>query len=97
MTQETTERKSAIVTGSATGVGAATALALARRSYNVVINFTKSEREAKEAAAAGRDAGADTLLLRADVAEDADGRCGHRDMGPARCAREQCPDLDLHS
>jgi 3-oxoacyl-[acyl-carrier protein] reductase len=69
-----TARKSAIVTGSATGVGAATALALARKGYNVVINYTKSEREAKESEHACREAGADTLCLRADVAEDADCR-----------------------
>jgi 3-oxoacyl-[acyl-carrier protein] reductase len=38
-------RKTVIVTGSATGVGAATALAFARRGYDVLINYTKSERE----------------------------------------------------
>nr|MDQ6881228.1 SDR family NAD(P)-dependent oxidoreductase [Pseudomonadota bacterium] len=42
-----TQRKTAIVTGSATGVGAATALALARRGYDVLINYSKSEAEAK--------------------------------------------------
>ncbi len=65
------ERKTAIVTGSATGVGAATALGLARRGYDVLINYSKSEREAKAAEAACREAGADTLLVRADVADDA--------------------------
>ena len=33
-----TERKVALITGSGTGVGAATALMLAERGYNVVIN-----------------------------------------------------------
>jgi len=65
-------RKVALVTGSATGVGAATALALARRSYDVLINYTKSEREAKETERACREAGADTLCVRGDVAQDAD-------------------------
>jgi len=64
------QRKAAIVTGSATGVGAATALALARRGYDVLINYSKSEREAKETEAACRGAGADTLLVQGDVAED---------------------------
>jgi 3-oxoacyl-[acyl-carrier protein] reductase len=64
------EPKVAIVTGSATGVGAATALALARRGYAVLINYTKSEADAQAAAAACRTAGADTLLVRADVAAD---------------------------
>lgn len=65
------ERKVAIVTGSATGVGAATALLLARRGYNLLINYSKSEAEAQASQAACRDAGADTLLVRGDVAEDA--------------------------
>jgi 3-oxoacyl-[acyl-carrier protein] reductase len=65
------ERKAAIITGSATGVGAATALMLARRGWNVVINYSKSVREADEAAAACRDAGADVLLQQGDVADDA--------------------------
>ena len=67
-----TERKVAIVTGSATGVGAATALLLARRGYDVLINYSKSEAEARQSEAACREAGADTLLLRGDVADDAD-------------------------
>jgi 3-oxoacyl-[acyl-carrier protein] reductase len=65
-----TERKKAILTGSATGVGAASALALARRGYDVLINYSKSEREAKETERACREVGADTLNVRADVAED---------------------------
>lgn len=64
-------RKVALVTGSATGVGAAAALMLAQRGYDVVINYSKSEAEAKASQAACRAAGADTLLLRGDVAQDA--------------------------
>lgn len=65
-------RPVAIVTGSATGVGAATALMLAQRGWNVVVNYTRSEREARETQAACEAAGADTLLLRGDVSQDAD-------------------------
>ena len=65
------ERKVAVVTGSATGVGAATVLGLARRGYDVVINYTKSAKEAEASAAACAEAGADTLVVRADVADDA--------------------------
>ncbi len=68
------ERKVAIVTGSATGVGAATVLLLARRGYSVLINYSKSEREAQESQAACEQAGADTLLVRADIADDHDCR-----------------------
>ena len=66
------ERKVALITGSATGVGAATALLLARRGYNVLINYSRSEAEALESQAACDEAGADTLLMRGDVADDAD-------------------------
>ncbi len=70
-----TERgRVAIVTGSATGVGAATVRMLAERGWNVVINYTKSEAEARETEAACRALGADTLLCQADVANDADCR-----------------------
>ena len=83
MNTQPNSRKVAIVTGSATGVGAATALALSRRGYDLLINYSKSEREAREAEAACRDAGADTLLVRGDVADDAD--C--RNMADAALAR----------
>ncbi len=72
-----------IVTGSATGVGAATALQLAGRGYDVVINYSRSEAEAQASAAACRGAGADTLLIRGDVADD--GAC--RGMVDAALAR----------
>ena len=65
-------RRVAVITGSATGVGAAAALALAGRGYDVLINYSKSEAEAKASSAACEAAGVDTLLVRGDVAEDAD-------------------------
>ena len=68
------DRKVVIVTGSATGVGAATALSLASRGYNLLINFSKSETEAQASQAACQAADADTLLLQGDVALDADCR-----------------------
>jgi 3-oxoacyl-[acyl-carrier protein] reductase len=64
----------AIVTGSATGVGAAAALMLAQRGCNVVINYTRSEREARETQAACEAAGVQTILCKADVSNDADCR-----------------------
>ena len=70
----TPPRKVALITGSATGVGAATALMLAQRGYDVVINYSRSEAEARTSEAACRAAGADTLLVQADVADDADCR-----------------------
>jgi 3-oxoacyl-[acyl-carrier protein] reductase len=63
-----------IVTGSATGVGAASARLLASKGCNVVINYTKSEEEARETQAACEALGVETLLCRADVSDDADCR-----------------------
>ena len=45
-------RRVAIVTGSATGVGAATALKLAQRGWDVLINYSRSEAEARQTQAA---------------------------------------------
>lgn len=69
-----TQRKVALVTGSATGVGAATVLLLAQRGFDVVINYSRSEAEARASEAACRAVGADTLCVQADVALDADCR-----------------------
>ena len=43
-------KKVAIITGSATGVGAATAILLAEKGCNVVIYYTRSKDEALESA-----------------------------------------------
>ena len=67
-------RQVAIVTGSGTGIGAATALRLAARGFEVVVNYSRSEAEAEATAAECRHAGADAIVCRADVAEDADCR-----------------------
>ena len=66
--------KAAIVTGSATGVGRETALALARRGCNVLINYSRSETEAKATAAEVAKLGVEALAVRADVAQDGDCR-----------------------
>lgn len=63
-------QKVAIVTGSATGVGAATALMLAERGCNVVINYTRSKDEAEQTAADCRAKGVEALVFQADVSED---------------------------
>jgi 3-oxoacyl-[acyl-carrier protein] reductase len=67
-------KKVALVTGSATGVGAATCRKLSGLGWNVVVNYSRSKQEAEETAAACRNLGADVLVCQADVANDADCR-----------------------
>ena len=61
----------AVVTGGATGVGAATALELAQRGYRVAIVYSRSKTEADESVAACKAAGADAIAVQGDVADDA--------------------------
>lgn len=63
-----------IVSGSASGIGAATAIMLAGRGAHVVINYSKSEEAARATLAACEAAGGQALLVKADVAQDADCR-----------------------
>lgn len=63
-----------IVTGSSSGVGAATAIQLAEKGANVVINYSRSEGPANDVAAACREKGAEVLVCKANVAEDEDCR-----------------------
>jgi 3-oxoacyl-[acyl-carrier protein] reductase len=64
------DRKVAIVTGSATGVGAAAAIMLAEHGCNVVINYTRSKDEAEETAQICRDKGVEAIVFQADVSDD---------------------------
>ena len=66
--------KVAIVTGSATGLGAACAVDLAGRGWNVAINYTKSKKEADETYAKVKAKGVEAILVQADMGQDADCR-----------------------
>lgn len=66
-----TDKPTALVTGASTGIGRSAAIALARNSYDVVINFSRSEDAAKITARGAETAGARTLLFRCDVSDDA--------------------------
>jgi NAD(P)-dependent dehydrogenase (short-subunit alcohol dehydrogenase family) len=62
--------KVAIITGASSGIGAASALALSKRGWSVVVNYSRSEAEASQVAAQCQDA----IVVQADVAEDAECR-----------------------
>ncbi|MBB5049017.1 3-oxoacyl-[acyl-carrier protein] reductase [Rhodopseudomonas rhenobacensis] len=64
-----------IVTGSASGLGAATAIILAKAGARLVINYASSASDAEATAQACRDAGAaEVVVVQGDVAQDEDCR-----------------------
>jgi NAD(P)-dependent dehydrogenase (short-subunit alcohol dehydrogenase family) len=63
-----------IVTGSASGLGAATAAILAKDGARIVINYASSKKEAEETADLCRKAGGDIVVVQGDVARDEDCR-----------------------
>jgi 3-oxoacyl-[acyl-carrier protein] reductase len=64
-------KRVALVTGASSGIGRAMAIALAKAGYDVAINYSRSEQAAEETARACEQAGAQTLLVRCDVADEA--------------------------
>ena len=64
------EGRAAIVTGGGTGVGRATALALARRGCSVLVNYSRSVEGAEQTAAEVADLGPKGIAFQGDVADD---------------------------
>lgn len=64
-------RTRAIVTGASSGIGRATALALARRGFDVGVTFQRNHRAAEEVAGALRKLGARTAIAQLDLAHPA--------------------------
>lgn len=64
--------KNVIITGAGTGLGAATAIGLARRGANIAINYSSSAEAAEKVAEACRSEGVKALSIKASVAEFAD-------------------------
>src|SRR5260221_6471346 len=64
----------AIVTGSASGLGAATAAMLAKGGARIVINYSSSQKEAEQTADLCRAAGGEAVVVQGDVSRDEDCR-----------------------
>jgi 3-oxoacyl-[acyl-carrier protein] reductase len=64
-------KKVCVITGSSSGIGAASAILFAQRGWNVCVNYSKDGLPAEKVAAACRVHGADVLIERADVSDDA--------------------------
>lgn len=65
-------RRVALVTGAARGIGRSAALELARHGYDVVVNYSRSKDAAQAVAGEVEKLGARSLLVQADVADEAD-------------------------
>jgi NAD(P)-dependent dehydrogenase (short-subunit alcohol dehydrogenase family) len=63
---------SAIVTGYASGLGAATAAILAKDGARIVVNYSSSKKEAEETADLCRKAGGEVVVVQGDVSRDED-------------------------
>lgn len=66
------QRKVAIVTGGSSGVGAATALLLARGGYSILVNYRSGAEMAHSVVRECLALGADALAVQGNVAVDAD-------------------------
>src|SRR5512147_2475667 len=62
--------KAAIVTGAGTGVGRATALALAKQGCSVIVNYSRSREAAEATAREAAALGVKAVAFQADVADD---------------------------
>jgi NAD(P)-dependent dehydrogenase (short-subunit alcohol dehydrogenase family) len=83
-------RKVCVVTGSSSGIGAATARLYAKNGWNVAINCSREVAPRRRSPPSCRAAGAEAIVVKADVALDADmpppRRRGRREARPRRRA-----------
>ncbi|MBI5257213.1 MAG: SDR family oxidoreductase [Burkholderiales bacterium] len=68
------DRKVCVVTGSSSGIGAATARRYAQEGWNVVVNYSRDPVPAEAVAEQCRARGAEVLVVKADISSDDDCR-----------------------
>lgn len=61
--------KTALVTGSGRGIGAAIAVELGKRGANVVVNYANSTEAAEKVVAEIKSNGSDAIAIKADIGE----------------------------
>jgi 3-oxoacyl-[acyl-carrier protein] reductase len=60
-----------LITGGGRGIGRSSVLAFAKAGFDVAVNYSRSEQAAREVAEEAEQAGAKTLVVKADVADEA--------------------------
>jgi 3-oxoacyl-[acyl-carrier protein] reductase len=83
------QRKVALVTGSATGIGRAVAIRFAKEGLAVAVNYSRSQKEAEETLAEVKKLGAPGLVCKANVADE------KAVVAMVRSCREQLGGLDV--
>ena len=63
-------KKVCVVTGSSSGIGAASAMLFAQRGWDVCVNYSRESKPAEAVAAICENHGADVMVERADVSDD---------------------------
>ncbi len=64
--------QTALITGASSGIGAATAVAIAHAGAKVGVNYRGGRRSAEAIVGRIRDAGGHTVAIEADVSKEAD-------------------------
>lgn len=64
------ERKVALITGSSRGLGKEIAKKFAKNNYDIVVNYNKSEQEAKKLKEELKNLNTDILLVKADITSE---------------------------
>jgi 3-oxoacyl-[acyl-carrier protein] reductase len=84
-----TQRRIALITGSATGIGRAVALRFAKEGFGVAVNYSRSQKEAEETLSDVRELGVPAILCKGSVADEAAVR------GMVTRCREELGGLDV--
>ena len=66
--------QTAVVTGSSRGIGRGIAVSLAEAGYDIMVNYSRNEEAADDAAREVRDRGVEAGICQADIADTDQGR-----------------------
>ena len=66
------KNKVVLITGASTGIGAATAIAFAKKGSKVLVNYNRSEAKANQVVKSIKDLGGDAFALQGDASLEAD-------------------------